>query len=339
MSEIIKEEVEVKEQVNETLDENAKSARVVATLQGLDEVQPQKETTGEVQPEEKVDEIKEEKETVVPKTLEDWYNEKMKDIGTVIRPSATLAKVFALFNIPFIEEDGKYVSANDVLKDVQFSTITRAGDLDIIIFLANVDKLPILISQVGNLATMTHKVEITRLNTQLPLKEKYIKLFSELKNITNDPIELISYDFGGKNVIVEKESYIFNMIRELVLEEVFIKKGFTPYVNVHKNDLKTNPISISVPLKQLFEGIVNVEKPFEIKVPDFVNHTDNPLKINVSIELKEISNYFALTDDGSRYMEYETYVLLETEDNNRITRYPLNMNIKAEINDFTNTKE
>ena len=129
------------------------------------------------------------------------------------------------------------------------------------------------------------------------------------------------------------------MIRELVLEEVFIKKGFTPYVNVHKNDLKTNPISISVPLKQLFEGIVNAEKPFEIKVPDFVNHTDNPLKINVSVELKEISNYFALTDDGSRYMEYETYVLLETEDNNRITRYPLNMNIKAEINDFTNTKE
>lgn len=338
MSEIIKEEVEVKEQIEESVDENAKAFRTAAYAMGSDEVQPEKETTGEeVQPEEKVEEVKE-KETVVPKTLEDWYNEKMKEIGTVIRPSATLAKVFALFNIPFIEEDGKYVSANDVLKDVQFSTLSRAGDLDIIIFLANVDKLPILISQVGNLATMTHKVEITRLNTQLPLEEKYIKLFSELKNITNDPVELVSYDFGGKNIIVEKESYIFNMVRELILEEVFIKKGFTPYVNVHKNDLKTNPISISVPLKTLFEDIVNVEKPFEIKAPDFVNHTDNPLKIKVSVELKEISNYFALTDDGTRYMEYETYVLLETEDNNRITRYPLNMIIKANSNDF-NTKE
>lgn len=328
MSEIIKEEVEVKEQVKK-VDENSKAARVAATAQGLDEVQPI----------EKVEENKDEKETVVPKTLEDWYNEKMKEIGTVIRPTATLAKVFALFNIPFIEEDGKYVSANDVLKDVQFSTVSRAGDLDIIIFLANVGKLPILISQVGNLATMTHKVEITRLNTQLPLQEKYIKLFSELKNVVNDPVELVIFNMTDKTLFFEKESYIFNMIRELILEEVFIKKGFTPYVNVHKNDLKTNPISISVPLKQLFEGIVNVEKPFEIKVPDFVNHTDNPLKVKVSVELKEISNYFALTDDGSRYMEYETYVLLETEDNNRITRYPLNMNIKAEINDFTNTKE
>ena len=328
MSEIIKEEVEVKEQVKK-VDENSKAARVAATAQGLDEVQPI----------EKVEENKDEKETVVPKTLEDWYNEKMKEIGTIIRPTATLAKVFALFNIPFIEEDGKYVSANDVLKDVQFSTVSRAGDLDIIIFLANVGKLPILISQVGNLATMTHKVEITRLNTQLPLQEKYIKLFSELKNVVNDPVELVIFNMTDKTLFFEKESYIFNMIRELILEEVFIKKGFTPYVNVHKNDLKTNPISISVPLKQLFEGIVNVEKPFEIKVPDFVNHTDNPLKVKVSVELKEISNYFALTDDGSRYMEYETYVLLETEDNNRITRYPLNMNIKAEINDFTNTKE
>lgn len=319
MSEIIKEEVEVKEQVNET----------------LDEVQP--ETTGEdVQPIEKVDETKEEKETVVPKTLEDWYNEKMKDIGTVIRPSATLAKVFALFNIPFIEEDGKYVSANDVLKDVQFSTMSRAGDLDIIIFLANVGKLPILISQVGNLATMSHKVEITRLNTQLPLQEKYIKLFSELKNIVNDPVELVIFNMTDKTLFFEKESYVVNMIRELILEEVFIKKGFTPYVNVHENNLKTNPVSISVPLNQLFKDIVNVEKPFEIKVPDFVNNTDNPLKVKVSIELKEISNYFALTDDGSRYMEYETYVLLETEDDNRITRYPLDIIIKAE--DF-NTKE
>lgn len=319
MSEIIKEEVEVKEQVNET----------------LDEVQP--ETTGEdVQPIEKVDETKEEKETVVPKTLEDWYNEKMKEIGTVIRPTATLAKVFALFNIPFIEEDGKYVSANDVLKDVQFSTMSRAGDLDIIIFLANVGKLPILISQVGNLATMSHKVEITRLNTQLPLQEKYIKLFSELKNIVNDPVELVIFNMTDKTLFFEKESYVVNMIRELILEEVFIKKGFTPYVNVHENDLKTNPVSISVPLNQLFKDIVNVEKPFEIKVPDFVNNTDNPLKVKVSIELKEISNYFALTDDGSRYMEYETYVLLETEDDNRITRYPLDIIIKAE--DF-NTKE
>ena len=299
MSEIIKEEVEVKEQVNET----------------LDEVQP--ETTGEdVQPIEKVDETKEEKETVVPKTLEDWYNEKMKDIGTVIRPTATLAKVFALFNIPFIEEDGKYVSANDVLKDVQFSTMSRAGDLDIIIFLANVGKLPILISQVGNLATMSHKVEITRLNTQLPLQEKYIKLFSELKNVVNDPVELVIFNMTDKTLFFEKESYVVNMIRELILEEVFIKKGFTPYVNVHENDLKTNPVSISVPLNQLFKDIVNLEKPFEIKVPDFVNNTDTPLKIKVSIELKEVSNYFALTDDGSRYMEYETYVLLETEDDN-----------------------
>lgn len=321
MSEIIKEEVEVKEQVNET----------------LDEVQPKKETAGEeIQPIEKVEETKEEKETVVPKTLEDWYNEKMKEIGTIIRPTATLAKVFALFNIPFIEEDGKYVSANDILKDVQFSTMSRAGDLDIIIFLANVGKLPILISQVGNLATMSHKIEITRLNTQLPLQEKYIKLFSELKNIVNDPVELVIFNMTDKTLFFEKESYIFNMIRELILEEVFIKKGFTPYVNVHENDLKTNPVSISVPLNQLFKDIVNVEKPFEIKVPDFVNNTDTPLKIKVSIELKEISNYFALTDDGSRYMEYETYVLLETEDDNRITRYPLDIIIKAE--DF-NTKE
>lgn len=309
MSEIIKEEVEVKEQVKEV---------------------------DEIQPKEKVEETKEEKETVVPKTLEDWYNEKMKEIGTTIRPTATLAKVFALFNIPFIEEDGKYVSANDVLKDVQFSTMSRAGDLDIIIFLANVGKLPILISQVGNLATMSHKVEITRLNTQLPLQEKYIKLFSELKNIVNDPVELVIFNMTDKTLFFEKESYIFNMIRELILEEVFIKKGFTPYVNVHENDLKTNPVSISVPLNQLFKDIVNVEKPFEIKVPDFVNNTDTPLKIKVSIELKEISNYFALTDDGSRYMEYETYVLLETEDDNRITRYPLDIIIKAE--DF-NTKE
>lgn len=326
MSEIIKEEVEVKEHVNGTLDENSKAARVAATVQGLDEVQPI----------EKVEETKEEKETVVPKTLEDWYNEKMKEIGTIIRPTATLAKVFALFNIPFIEEDGKYVSANDVLKDVQFSTMSRAGDLDIIIFLANVGKLPILISQVGNLATMSHKIEITRLNTQLPLQEKYIKLFSELKNIVNDPVELVIFNMTDKTLFFEKESYIFNMIRELILEEVFIKKGFTPYVNVHENDLKTNPVSISVPLNQLFKDIVNVEKPFEIKVPDFVNNTDTPLKIKVSIELKEISNYFALTDDGSRYMEYETYVLLETEDDNRITRYPLDIIIKAE--DF-NTKE
>ena len=326
MSEIIKEEVEVKEQVNETLDENSKAARVAATVQGLDEVQPI----------EKVEETKEEKETVVPKTLEDWYNEKMKEIGTVIRPTATLAKVFALFNIPFIEEDGKYVSANDVLKDVQFSTMSRAGDLDIIIFLANVGKLPILISQVGNLATMSHKVEITRLNTQLPLQEKYIKLFSELKNVVNDPVELVIFNMTDKTLFFEKESYVVNMIRELILEEVFIKKGFTPYVNVHENDLKTNPVSISIPLNQLFKDIVNVEKPFEIKVPDFVNNTDTPLKIKVSIELKEISNYFALTDDGSRYMEYETYVLLETKDDNRITRYPLDIIIKAE--DF-NTKE
>ena len=309
MSEIIKEEVEVKEQVKEV---------------------------DEIQPKEKVEETKEEKEKVVPKTLEDWYNEKMKEIGTVIRPTATLAKVFALFNIPFIEEDGKYVSANDVLKDVQFSTMSRAGDLDIIIFLANVGKLPILISQVGNLATMSHKVEITRLNTQLPLQEKYIKLFSELKNVVNDPVELVIFNMTDKTLFFEKESYVVNMIRELILEEVFIKKGFTPYVNVHENDLKTNPVSISVPLNQLFKDIVNVEKPFEIKVPDFVNNTDNPLKIKVSIELKEISNYFALTDDGSRYMEYETYVLLETEDDNRITRYPLDIIIKAE--DF-NTKE
>lgn len=326
MSEIIKEEVEVKEQVNETLDENSKAARMAATVQGLDEVQPI----------EKVEETKEEKETVVPKTLEDWYNEKMKEIGTIIRPTATLAKVFALFNIPFIEEDGKYVSANDVLKDVQFSTMSRAGDLDIIIFLANVGKLPILISQVGNLATMSHKVEITRLNTQLPLQEKYIKLFSELKNVVNDPVELVIFNMTDKTLFFEKESYVVNMIRELILEEVFIKKGFVPYVNVHENDLKTNPVSISVPLNQLFKDIVNVEKPFEIKVPDFVNNTDTPLKIKVSIELKEISNYFALTDNGSRYMEYETYVLLETEDDNRITRYPLDIIIKAE--DF-NTKE
>lgn len=319
MSEIIKEEVEVKEQVKE-----------------VDEIQPKKEAAGEIQPIEKVEETKEEKETVVPKTLEDWYNEKMKEIGTVIRPTATLAKVFALFNIPFIEEDGKYVSANDVLKDVQFSTMSRAGDLDIIIFLANVGKLPILISQVGNLATMSHKVEITRLNTQIPLKEKYIKLFSELKNVVNDPVELVIFNMTDKTLFFEKESYVVNMIRELILEEVFIKKGFTPYVNVHENDLKTNPVSISVPLNQLFKDIVNVEKPFEIKVPDFVNNTDTPLKIKVSIELKEISNYFALTDDGSRYMEYETYVLLETEDDNRITRYPLDIIIKAE--DF-NTKE
>lgn len=319
MSEIIKEEV--KEQVKE-----------------VDEIQPRKETAGEeIQPVEKVDTTtKEEKETVVPKTLEDWYNEKMKEIGTIIRPTATLAKVFALFNIPFIEEDGKYVSANDVLKDVQFSTMSRAGDLDIIIFLANVGKLPILISQVGNLATMSHKVEITRLNTQLPLQEKYIKLFSELKNIVNDPVELVIFNMTDKTLFFEKESYVVNMIRELILEDVFIKKGFTPYVNVHENDLKTNPVSISVPLNQLFKDIVNVEKPFEIKVPDFVNNTDTPLKIKVSIELKEISNYFALTDDGSRYMEYETYVLLETEDDNRITRYPLDIIIKAE--DF-NTKE
>ena len=121
MSEIIKEEVEVKEQINETVDEKVEE---VVTSQG----------TEEVKPEEKVEETKEE-ETVVPKTLNEWYNEKMNEVGTVIRPSATLSKIFALFSIPLIENDGNLVSANDLLNSVQFSTVTRAGDIEIVTML------------------------------------------------------------------------------------------------------------------------------------------------------------------------------------------------------------
>ena len=272
----------------------------------------------------------EEKEEVIVKTLKDFYNEKMQELNVNIRPTATLSKIFALFTIPIIEEeDGNEVSANELLTDVQFSTISRAGDLEITIFLAHVGKLPILISQIGNLSTMSHRVEVIRVNTQLSLEPKFIKFFSELKNITNDPIELIGYDFNDKSVFVEKESYIYNMIRETIIDKVFIQKGIKPYVNPHKNDLKTNPVSMTTTFKQLFEEIVNVENPFDIEIPDFVNFTENTLKIKVRFELKELKEYLSFVDTGDRYAVYDVFAILDSEDGNRISRYPLDIRVKA----------
>lgn len=272
----------------------------------------------------------EEKEEVIVKTLKDFYNEKMQELNVNIRPTATLSKIFALFTIPLIEEeDGNEVSANELLTDVQFSTISRAGDLEITIFLAHVGKLPILISQIGNLSTMSHRVEVIRVNTQLSLEPKFIKFFSELKNITNDPIELIGYDFNDKSVFVEKESYIYNMIRETIIDKVFIQKGLKPYVNPHKNDLKTNPVSMTTTFKQLFEEIVNVENPFDIEIPDFVNFTENTLKLKVRFELKELKEYLSFVDTGDRYAVYDVFVILDSEDGNRISRYPLELRVKA----------
>lgn len=271
----------------------------------------------------------EEKEEVIVKTLKDFYNEKMQELNVNIRPTATLSKIFALFTIPIIEEDGNEVSANELLTDVQFSTISRAGDLEIAIFLAHVGKLPILISQIGNLSTMSHRVEVIRVNTQLSLEPKFIKFFSELKNITNDPIELIGYDFNDKSVFVEKESYIYNMIRETIIDKIFIQKGIKPYVNPHKNDLKTNPVSMTTTFKQLFEEIVNVENPFDIEIPDFVNYTENTLKLKVRFELKELKEYLSFVDTGDRYAVYDVFVILESEDGNRISRYPLELRVKA----------
>lgn len=271
----------------------------------------------------------EEKEEVIVKTLKDFYNEKMQELNVNIRPTATLSKIFALFTIPLIEEDGNEVSANELLTDVQFSTISRAGDLEITIFLAHVGKLPILISQIGNLSTMSHRVEVIRVNTQLSLEPKFIKFFSELKNITNDPIELIGYDFNDKSVFVEKESYIYNMIRETIIDKIFIQKGIRPYVNPHKNDLKTNPVSMTTTFKQLFEEIVNVENPFDIEIPDFVNFTENTLKIKVRFELKELKEYLSFVDTGDRYAVYDVFAILDSEDGNRISRYPLELRVKA----------
>ena len=271
----------------------------------------------------------EEKEEVIVKTLKDFYNEKMQELNVNIRPTATLSKIFALFTIPLIEEDGNEVSANELLTDVQFSTISRAGDLEIATFLVHVGKLPILISQIGNLSTMSHRVEVIRVNTQLSLEPKFIKFFSELKNITNDPIELIGYDFNDKSVFVEKESYIYNMIRETIIDKIFIQKGIRPYVNPHKNDLKTNPVSMTTTFKQLFEEIVNVENPFDIEIPDFVNFTENTLKIKVRFELKELKEYLSFIDTGDRYAVYDVFVILDSEDGNRISRYPLELRVKA----------
>lgn len=271
----------------------------------------------------------EEKEEVIVKTLKDFYNEKMQELNVNIRPTATLSKIFALFTIPLIEEDGNEVSANELLTDVQFSTISRAGDLEIATFLVHVGKLPILISQIGNLSTMSHRVEVIRVNTQLSLEPKFIKFFSELKNVTNDPIELIGYDFNDKSVFVEKESYIYNMIRETIIDKVFIQKGIKPYVNPHKNDLKTNPVSMTTTFKQLFEEIVNVENPFDIEIPDFVNFTENTLKIKVRFELKELKEYLSFVDTGDRYAVYDVFAILESEDGNRISRYPLELRVKA----------
>lgn len=271
----------------------------------------------------------EEKEEVIVKTLKDFYNEKMQELNVNIRPTATLSKIFALFTIPLIEEDGNEVSANELLTDVQFSTISRAGDLEITIFLAHVGKLPILISQIGNLSTMSHRVEVIRVNTQLSLEPKFIKFFSELKNVTNDPIELIGYDFNDKSVFVEKESYIYNMIRETIIDKIFIQKGIRPYVNPHKNDLKTNPVSMTTTFKQLFEEIVNVENPFDIEIPDFVNFTENTLKIKVRFELKELKEYLSFVDTGDRYAVYDVFAILDSEDGNRISRYPLELRVKA----------
>ena len=271
----------------------------------------------------------EEKEEVIVKTLKDFYNEKMQELNVNIRPTATLSKIFALFTIPLIEEDGNEVSANELLTDVQFSTISRAGDLEIATFLVHVGKLPILISQIGNLSTMSHRVEVIRVNTQLSLEPKFIKFFSELKNITNDPIELIGYDFSDKSVFVEKESYIYNMIRETIIDKVFIQKGIKPYVNPHKNDLKTNPVSMTTTFKQLFEEIVNVENPFDIEIPDFVNFTENTLKIKVRFELKELKECLSFVDTGDRYVVYDLFAILESEDGNRISRYPLELRVKA----------
>lgn len=272
----------------------------------------------------------EEKEEVIVKTLKDFYNEKMQELNVNIRPTATLSKIFALFTIPLIEEeDGNEVSANELLTDVQFSTISRAGDLEIATFLVHVGKLPILISQIGNLSTMSHRVEVIRVNTQLSLEPKFIKFFSELKNITNDPIELIGYDFNDKSVFVEKESYIYNMIRETIIDKIFIQKGIRPYVNPHKNDLKTNPVSMTTTFKQLFEEIVNVENPFDIEIPDFVNFTENTLKLKVRFELKELKEYLSFVDTGDRYVVYDVFVILDSEDGNRISRYPLELRVKA----------
>ena len=271
----------------------------------------------------------EEKEEVIVKTLKDFYNEKMQELNVNIRPTATLSKIFALFTIPIIEEDGNEASANELLTDVQFSTISRAGDLEIAIFLAHVGKLPILISQIGNLSTMSHRVEVIRVNTQLSLEPKFIKFFSELKNVTNDPIELIGYDFNDKSVFVEKESYIYNMIRETIIDKIFIQKGIRPYVNPHKNDLKTNPVSMTTTFKQLFEEIVNVENPFDIEIPDFVNFTENTLKIKVRFELKELKEYLSFVDTGDRYAVYDVFAILDSEDGNRISRYPLELRVKA----------
>ena len=271
----------------------------------------------------------EEKEEVIVKTLKDFYNEKMQELNVNIRPTATLSKIFALFTIPLIEEDGNEVSANELLTDVQFSTISRAGDLEIATFLVHVGKLPILISQIGNLSTMSHRVEVIRVNTQLSLEPKFIKFFSELKNITNDPIELIGYDFNDKSVFVEKESYIYNMIRETIIDKIFIQKGIRPYVNPHKNDLKTNPVSMTTTFKQLFEEIVNVENPFDIEIPDFVNFTENTLKIKVRFELKELKECLSFVDTGDRYAVYDVFAILDSEDGNRISRYPLELRVKA----------
>lgn len=321
MSEIIKEEVEVKEQVTdetteETIDENAKALRMAAFAKGLDEVTS----------EESVEENKEE-ETVVPKTLNEWYNEKMNEVGTVIRPSATLSKIFALFSIPLIENDGNLVSANDLLSNVQFSTVTRAGDIEIVTMLAYVgDRLPIIINQISNVGTLSHKVEIIRVNTQVPLEERFIKFFSELKLITNNPVEFVTFDTGGKVIFTEKESYIVSMIRELILDKVFIQKGLKPFVNPHKNDLKTNPINITIPLKQLFEEIVSTKEPHTLEVPDFINNTSEALKFKVSFDLKEVSDTLSYVDD-TRVVEYELYVTLSTEDGNRVSKYPLDIKI------------
>lgn len=266
-----------------------------------------------------------EEETVINKTISDWYNEKMDEIGTILRPSATLAKIFAFFDIPIIESNGELVSANSILNSVQFSTVSRAGDVELAIFLTQVGDLPILISQVNNLATLTHKVEITRLNTQKSIEEKYIKFYTELKNIINDPIELISYDFGGKVILLEKESYVFNMIREIVLEKVFVANDVTPFVNAHLNNLKTNPINMEMDLQKVFE-IINIYKPYIIEVPDFVNYTNNNIKIGVRFDIKELSDSMSLINNA-RIVTYDLFVLLETEDGNRITRYPLSVTI------------
>lgn len=266
-----------------------------------------------------------EEETVINKTISDWYNEKMDEIGTILRPSATLAKIFAFFDIPIIESNGELVSANSILNSVQFSTVSRAGDVELAIFLTQVGDLPILISQVNNLATLTHKVEITRLNTQKSIEEKYIKFYTELKNIINDPIELIGYDFGGKVILLEKESYVFNMIREIVLEKVFVANDVTPFVNAHLNNLKTNPINMEMDLQKVFE-IINTDKPYIIEVPDFVNYTNNNIKIGVRFDIKELSDSMSLINNA-RIVTYDLFVLLETEDGNRITRYPLSVTI------------